>query len=262
MRKILAVISLMLLVLTACAKPTVRATPTSVPPSPTPEAAVRATPTSGSTSPTPTVADLTQVDESGRTDVDQDALKSELDTIPTAAEGLSDVEVEGILYMREEEKLAHDVYTYLYDKWNLPIFSNIASSEQTHMDSVKALIDRYGLQDPVAGNGAGEFTNPQLQELYNSLIETGSRSVVDALRVGAAIEEIDIIDLEKHLSETDRADIKLVYENLMKGSRNHLRAFVSNLKKEGVDYAPQYLDQATYDAIVGSDVERGRRGGN
>ena len=83
--------------------------------------------------------------------------------------------------------------------------------------------------------------------------------MASALRVGAAIEEIDIIDLLEHLEHTDKADIQVVYENLLKGSRNHLRSFVSTLsKQEGETYQPQYLDQTTYDAIVGSETERGR----
>ena len=79
-----------------------------------------------------------------------------------------------------------------------------------------------------------------------------------ALRVGAAIEEIDILDLEEYMAQTDKADIQLVYQNLSKGSRNHLRSFVGNLqRRDGEAYEPQYLDQATYDDIVSTDIERG-----
>jgi hypothetical protein len=175
---------------------------------------------------------------------------------------LSDAEVEGLLYMREEEKLARDVYLVLYEKWGMPVFQNIANSEQTHTDAVKTLIDRYGLQDPAAGQDVGIFTNPELQELYDLLVETGSQSLADALRVGVAIEEIDILDLEDWIAQTNQADIVLVYENLLKGSRNHLRSFVSTLERQtGEIYQPQYLDQAAYDAIVSSPTERGGRGG-
>ena len=81
----------------------------------------------------------------------------------------------------------------------------------------------------------------------------------DALKVGAAIEEIDILDLQEYIAQTDKEDIRVVYENLTKGSRNHLRSFVSTLSKQtGETYQPQYLDQATYDAIIGSETERGR----
>jgi hypothetical protein len=178
-----------------------------------------------------------------------------------AGDELSGQEVEGLLYMREEEKLARDVYLTLYETWDLPVFQNIANSEQTHMDAVKTLIDRYGLDDPVAGNDIGEFSDPTLQSLYDDLTASGQESLTAALRVGAAIEEIDIIDLEEYIAQTDEADIVRVYENLMRGSRNHLRAFVSTLERqEGESYQPEYLEQDTYDGILSASVERGANG--
>jgi hypothetical protein len=170
---------------------------------------------------------------------------------------LSDAEIEGILYMREEEKLARDVYLTLYEVWGLPVFENIARSEATHMEAVRTLIDRYGLADPAAAE-VGVFTNPSLQGLYDQLVADGRTSLADALRVGAAIEEIDILDLQERLAQTDQADIELVYENLMKGSRNHLRAFASTLTRQtGETYQPQYLDPASYESIVNSAGETG-----
>ena len=175
---------------------------------------------------------------------------------------LSEEEAQGLLYMREEEKLARDVYLTLYDKWNFPVFSNIARSEQQHTDMVKALLDRYGLQDPAEGQGIGQFTNPDIQALYDKLVAQGSTSLADALKVGAAIEEIDILDLKERIAQTDNADIKTVYENLMSGSENHLRAFVSVLERQtGEKYQPQYLDPATYENIIKSAPSRGRGAG-
>lgn len=161
----------------------------------------------------------------------------------------------GILWMREEEKLARDVYLALYDLWGLSIFSNISESEQHHMDSVATLIDRYGLTDPVADNPAGVFTDPTLQALYDDLVAQGGESLSAALEVGAFIEELDIVDLRDRA--TDTADIDLVYANLEKGSRNHLRAFTKNLSKRGVDYEPMVLSAADYQAIVSGETERG-----
>ena len=126
---------------------------------------------------------------------------SDIDVSPApsaASTTLTDAEKEGILYMREEEKLARDVYIALGEKWSLRNFSNIASSEQTHMNAVKTLIDKYGLDDPIEGKNEGEFTNGELQDLYDNLIEQGMKSPEEALKVGAAIEEIDIIDLQNH----------------------------------------------------------------
>jgi hypothetical protein len=203
--------------------------------------------------------DVTNVAEDVDAAVDPSVSISALYPVPSGE--LSPVEIEGILFMREEEKLARDVYLTLYDRWGLPIFQNIANSEATHMEAVKTLIDRYGLPDPAEGQGIGVFANPTLQGLFDQLVEEGNRSLSSALRVGAAIEEIDILDLEERIAQTERADIRLVYENLMKGSRNHLRSFVSNLKRRtGEVYQPQYLTQAAYDAIVTAPLERGGMG--
>ena len=174
---------------------------------------------------------------------------------------LTKAEVQDMLFMREEEKLARDVYLTLYQTWGLPIFQNIANSEATHMEAIKNLINQYGLVDPVSDNTIGVFNDETLQALYNQLIAEGSQSVADALRVGAAIEEIDILDLEEAIAHTDKADIQLVYENLMKGSRNHLRSFTSTLQQQtGQIYAPQYLDAATYQEIVDTAQETGKTG--
>lgn len=136
-----------------------------------------------------------------------------------------------LTYMREEEKLARDVYLYLNDIWQLRSFDNISRSEQKHMDSVKSLLDSYGIADPAADKEKGEFTNPDLQALYNELIEQGSISLIEAIKVGILIEETDIDDLKEAISLTNNDDIKTVYSNLLRGSQNHLKAFTSNLSK-------------------------------
>jgi hypothetical protein len=201
--------------------------------------------------------DLINVDDEGNTSVDKDALDTTINEIPVTS--LTSSEEEGILYMREEEKLARDVYLQLYDIWGTNTFNNIGNSEQTHMDAMKSLIDRYGLSDPAEGMGIGEFTNPELQQLHDDLIEQGSKSEIDALKVGAAIEEIDILDIEKYVLQTRKQDIEIVYENLMKGSRNHLRSFVSVMEKRGLTYEPQYISAEQYKEITTSDIEIGGR---
>jgi hypothetical protein len=173
---------------------------------------------------------------------------------------LSEDEAAALLYMREEEKLARDVYITLGAQWDLPVFQNISQSEQTHMDAIKGLLDRYGLADP-ASSEIGIFTNSDLQVLYNDLIARGSQSLVEALNVGAAIEEIDILDLQKHLAETDNADIQQVFNNLLEGSSNHLSAFISTLSaKTGETYQPQYLDEQTFQTLINTTMQTGGRG--
>jgi hypothetical protein len=160
-------------------------------------------------------------------------------------------EIAGLLFMREEEKVARDVYLTLDQAWDFQVFGNIARSEQSHMDAVKTLLDRYGIADPAAGNDIGQFSNPDLQALYDDLTAQGQQSLAEALRVGALIEETDIADLMDEVAAADHSDIERVYGQLLQGSGNHLRAFVSTLERQtGATYQPQVLDQAAYDEII------------
>lgn len=175
-----------------------------------------------------------------------------------AASTLSGDEVASLQWMREEEKLARDVYQTLGGQWGVAVFANVARSEQSHMNAVKTLLDRYGVADPVGVNPVGVFADPQLQTLYDGLVARGSLSLADALKVGAEIEELDIVDLEARLAQTDKADIRQVYGNLERGSNNHLRAFTTTLARQtGERYAPLRLSPAAYDAIVGGGVQQG-----
>jgi len=183
-------------------------------------------------------------------------LTSQVASLPR--ESLNTDETNSLLFMREEEKLARDVYAALYTKWNIGIFSNIGESEQTHMDAILQLLNKYNLSDPVGDNSAGIFDNIQLQELYNQLVEQGSISMADAMQVGATIEDLDIFDLENPLIKIDNQDIQLVYESLTKGSRNHLRSFYSNILLLEETYVPQFITQEKFDAIVNSPIEKGR----
>ena len=142
---------------------------------------------------------------------------------------LTQAEIDGLLYMREEEKLARDSYWTLYDRWHLSIFSKIANSEVMHMSRIKDLLDRYGIPDPAAGKAVGEFSNPILQQLYNDLMVQGSQSSTEALKVGVTIEVVDIRDLKNYLAQTNKPDIINVYNALLNGSYCHLRAFNNQL---------------------------------
>jgi hypothetical protein len=167
-----------------------------------------------------------------------------------AGQSLTSNETAGLLYMYEEEKMARDVYTALYALWGQPAFQNIAASEQVHMDAVKTLLVRYGISVPSTASGV--FVDPSLQALYNNLVTTGKLSLGDALKVGATIEEVDITDLQSRLTQTTSADIRLVYyNNLMRGSYNHLRSFTTLLNRlTGEVYQPQHLSADLYQSIV------------
>lgn len=172
---------------------------------------------------------------------------------------ISASEKEGILLMREEEKLAHDVYTLLYEKWQLQPFSNISGSESRHFEAMGYLLETFELNDP-AYPEAGKFKSRELAALYDSLVSRGTESLLAALEVGAYIEEVDIRDLKELIEDTSNDAISTVYSNLLRGSENHLRAFTRQLSWREVEYVPKVLDQETYSAIVGTANQSGNRG--
>lgn len=176
------------------------------------------------------------------------------DTGATIGTALSDAETAHLVFMREEEKLARDTYITLNETWGLRVFSNISSSEQTHMDTMLFMLNFYGLDDPVVSDVVGSFANTTLAGLYLDLVANGRVSLLDALFIGALIEEIDMRDIQVAIDETVHTDLVLAYENLLAGSKNHLRAFVSQIELLGVGYVAQVLDQAEVDAILGKST--------
>lgn len=165
----------------------------------------------------------------------------------------------GLLLMREEEKLAHDLYVAFNELYDLRIFANISNSESNHMEAMLMLLNAFELEDPVMDE-AGKFTNDELQKAYNDLFASGELSVEDALKNGAYVEELDILDLEKLLEDIEDESVEMVYTNLLRGSRNHLRAFNRVLERYGVDYEPQLLSESYFNEIVAGDMERGGQG--
>lgn len=133
-------------------------------------------------------------------------------------------------FMREEEKLARDVYRALYEKWTIRVFDNISRSEARHFAAVGTLVNRYGVSDTAAGLDPGVYSNPELTALHADLLQKGMQSLKDALEVGVLIEKHDISDLETAISRTDKSDIKTVYANLLAGSLNHLESFENLLE--------------------------------
>lgn len=165
--------------------------------------------------------------------------------------------VEAILLLREEEKLARDVYLTLSWWYDLPIFSNIARSEQQHMNLVALLLDRYGLADPAEGKGIGDFSDAWVQGLFDLLVGSGAESLVNALFAGATIEDVDIYHLQHILDHSDFDDVNLIVQNMVAGSRNHMRSFDEALEKRGETYAAYYISQTELNEILASPMETG-----
>lgn len=169
-----------------------------------------------------------------------------------AAATLSERDSNGLAFIWEEEKTARDLYTALYEKYSDPIFSDLARSEQSHMDQARAIMDQYGLVAP--GNPGkdeqGIFENQTLQKIYDELLARGSASHEDALKAAATFEEISIIDLKKEIYATQAEDAKAMYQGLFAGSQKHLRSYVRDLYDLNIKYDPQYMERDEFEGIV------------
>lgn len=190
------------------------------------------------------------IDENGNIILNKDVLAN------ISISDLNQSETKALQFVREEEKLARVVYLELdrIYKSQTNIFGNIAKAEQTHTDSVKVLLERYNLDDPMSDDtnvDIGIFQNSKLQTIYNRLIEKGQNSLADAFEVGLTIEDLDIHDIEEYMKTTDNEDILYIFKKLVEGSENHLRAFYKN---SDANYIPQYISESRYYEILASEV--------
>jgi len=165
------------------------------------------------------------------------------------AQELSEEVTNDLRFMREEEKLARDVYQALYVKWFSMVHGNIADAEQMHMDRIKIFLDAYGVEDS-ASEEVGVFNNETLQSLYDDLVAQGLESELEAYKVGAYVEEVDINDLENSIKNTDIQELKEMYMQLKNSSYMHLRKFNESIVALGGEYVPQVLSQDAFDAIL------------
>ena len=164
---------------------------------------------------------------------------------------ITESEKNDLIFLREEEKLARDVYVYAYNKYQISIFNSITQSEQKHMDSVLSLLNKYNITDP-ATIKLGVFNNQDLQILYNNLKIQVDISSVEALKVGATIEDLDINDIDDFTINTTKPDLLNVYDNLLCGSKNHIRSFTTQLSSTNVTYVPQFISFEEYNTILNS----------
>ena len=184
----------------------------------------------------------------------QQALVDRLDNLPV--DELDAEMVDAVTLLREEEKLARDVYLTMTALYDLSVFPNIARSEQQHMDLVAKILARHGLPDPAEGKGVGEFSDPWVQGLFDDLVEMGETSLIDALTVGALIEDVDIYHLEHILEHNPMYDdVNLVVQNMVAGSRNHMRGFVGALDQRGETFVPDYITEDDLEEILSTPME-------
>lgn len=191
-------------------------------------------------------------EEDNSIEINENSFNELNDNLNTQA--LNDSDKEALLFMLEEEKLARDTYVFLDNLWSINQFANIKNSEQSHMDAVESLLVQYGIEYEILP--AGQFANTALQDFYDQFISDGSKSVANALQIGATIEDLDIVDLQEYIDETSNPSLIAVFENLKCGSTNHLRAFLKGIKNLGDTYTPQFLSVESYNSIINATNQK------
>lgn len=177
----------------------------------------------------------------------------------TAAATLDAAERDTLLAMREEEKVAHDVYVALAKATGVSAFLRIAASEERHGAAIERMLTLYGIADPTDGYAVGTFPSPDMQRLYDDLVARGSVSRAAAIDVGLWIERHDVADLQAAIAETDEVPLDRVYGNLLAASQRHLQAFERNLAACAGDLA-QGSGERTQQGRGGATASRGRAG--
>ncbi len=162
---------------------------------------------------------------------------------------LSEVEKNDLIFLREEEKLARDIYIYAYSKYQNEVFNSISQSEQKHFDNVLNLLSIYSIPDPASAQ-IGIFNNIELQTIYNQLKAQVDISAEESLQVGATIEELDINDIDDFLVNTTNPKLVNLYNKLNCGSKNHIRSFTNQLTAIGSTFVPQYITIEEYTTIL------------
>lgn len=183
-----------------------------------------------------------------------------------------------LIFMRSEEKLARDVYLTLSGMYpEQPVFSRIATTaEQRHTDKILDMLLKFAVDDPEPAtlpavlppvDQIGVFENPYFATYFSdkfSLLKSKAEvSLLEALKVGALIEELDMKDINYcnevvydvfefpapppaycGLTVTAVRPLQNTLGHLLAGSENHLCAFVRQIGPLSEScYDAQYLTQ-------------------
>jgi|GEM_PF-6267520 len=175
-------------------------------------------------------------------------------------EDISAVEETALLKAWQDQKISRDLYQAFNEIWPSRIYENLLSDARYHMDFLHILLGKFGI--PVPQDIPGLFTDQEAQNLFDLLLDAGNVSAVEAFGQGAAIEDMIIDNLQIVLTQTDNLEIRLIYQNLLKSARNHLRLFANELSRAGIDYNPQYVSYDDFAAIIAAPVETGIYDGN
>lgn len=179
----------------------------------------------------------------------------------TVTDSLSADEIEFQFALREDEKMARDLYTVFAAKYSTaPQIDRIAAAENSHIACVEAVLDYYEISYPAMTAAAGLFEDAKRQAIYNELADK-SGTLLEVYATMAAVEEESVSAYKSVQSEITNENIALVITNMIKASSNHLKAAVCQIIAGGGTYTPLYLSAEEFGTIVNLPYQNGYKYG-
>lgn len=173
---------------------------------------------------------------------------------------LSADEIEFLFAIREDEKVARDLYTSFSALYPASVqIAKIKTAEDSHIACIEAVLDYYEISYP-AMTATGVFEDAERQALYNDLVDK-SATLLETFGTMAVIEEETVLAYKSVQSEITNENISLVVANMIKASSNHLKAAVRQITALGGSYTPSYLSAEEFDAIINSSFQNGNKYG-
>ncbi|NTV17903.1 MAG: DUF2202 domain-containing protein [Bacteroidales bacterium] len=166
-------------------------------------------------------------------------------------------EIEFIYAVREDEKVARDLYFSFFGTFGLKPFENIGKAEDNHIKATEKLFDYYEIDYPALSEN-GKFENAIRQKLFDSLLLKGTPEL-EAFKVMAMLEESNIVEYGEVLKTIANPNIKIVIENLARASANHFKAAIRQITALGGTYTPALMTQEQYKAVIAIGFEKGKR---
>lgn len=167
-------------------------------------------------------------------------------------------EIEFLYALREDEKISRDLNVAFSALYPTAVqFVKISTAEATHIATLEKLFDYYEIEYPALSPN-GVFTDEYRQNRYNELLAKGN-TLENAYKAIAYLEEENIISYNTVLGNISNPNIEIIVSNLLRSSSNHLRAIISQIIALGETYTPTLLDDATYQEIISSKPEQGKK---
>jgi len=147
---------------------------------------------------------------------------------------LSGAEAAFLLSTVEKQKMHSDVYNEMDLKAKDQIFTIMSEDDVQYKEMLSAIVDKYGLDNPISDKISGEYEDHKIQATYDDFINNNNYNWEEMLLYAQKMEEMLITDLQFHLANVSgHADVSEIYNDLIKESKGQLEALNKELRSIG-----------------------------